>query len=397
MTTGSLPARTVSFDLMESSSDDHRNDHGGLSDHNDQNKISPTSTLRRSNSFDSFTDFSSANSDHKSKAPRPLKSYATLANIQGLSDAAEIAPRAAKPVSPIKTSFGTKTIQEFLVSSALNVANAPKMPSDPAHPPLNLQLISANFGKFVQKCGFIFAIQDAVEDIIMWKSSSNTLLAMVIYVYICLYPKLLFLIPPVILLAILIYYYEKRYPNGLPTMKNGKHGRMRFRKSKHYDPYLPPENSVDYLKNMQNIQNLMGLISEGYDAVVPLLKHVDWSNEYETLIITQAVTVLTVVLCLTVWIVPWSYIFIAVGLCVFIANTQFMKALMKEMSPFLLQHGKLIVERCKQYFNTLDDEQDDDNGRREAEVSIEHNWVDVGKEFDAGTGSSSNSGSSSRF
>ncbi|CAG8484154.1 1231_t:CDS:2 [Acaulospora morrowiae] len=379
MTTGSLPARTVSFDLIRSNPNDRQNDHDGISDYDDQNEFSPN-ILRRSNSFDSLT-------------PRPLKSYATLANIQEPSDAAEIAPRAAKPIPPIKPSSGTKIIQDFLVSSALNVANASKIPSDSAHPPLNLQLIGANFGKFVQKCGFIFAIQGAVEDIVMWKNPSNTLLTMVIYVYICLYPKLLFLIPPVGLLAVLIYYYEKKYPNGLQTMKRGQHGRRRFHKSKHHDPYLPPENSVDYLKNMQNIQNLMGLISEGYDAVVPLLKHVDWSNEYETLVITQGVIVLMTILCLTVWIIPWSYIFIVAGLGIFIANTQFMKALMKETSPFLMQHGKLMIERCKNYLSTLDGEWDESND----EASIEQNWVDVEKEeFDSGTERNSEVGSSSK-
>ncbi|CAG8574940.1 5578_t:CDS:1, partial [Scutellospora calospora] len=89
-----------------------------------------------------------------------------------------IAPQAARPISPVKTSFDAKTIQDLLVSSALNVANSPKMSSDSLHPPLNIKLLGDNFRKFVQKCGFIFALQGFVEDIFLWKNPSDTLLAM---------------------------------------------------------------------------------------------------------------------------------------------------------------------------------------------------------------------------
>ncbi|CAG8443409.1 4109_t:CDS:2 [Diversispora eburnea] len=250
--TNSLPARAVKFN---SENDDHNRNilRRSNSFENDDHNIN---ILRRSNSFDSIS----------TNLPKmPIQSFKTLSN-----DNESITPRAARPVSPI--SLDAKTFQDLIVSSALNVANATKMTTDPAHPPLNLQLMGTNFGRFVQKCGFIFAIQDNVEEIIMWKSPSNTLLAMVIYVYI-----------------------------------------------------------LDYLKNIQNIQNLMGLICEAYDSIVPLLKHIDWSNEYESFIITQVIVILIIILGLTVWIIPWSYIFIVIGLLVFIANTQFMKALTKEM------------------------------------------------------------------
>src|SRR5947209_13808546 len=95
---------------------------------------------------------------------------------------------------------------------------------------------------------------------------------------------------------------------------------------------------------MQNIQNLMGMISDGYDAFVPLLGHVDWSNEYETLKITQFVIIILSILSLTVWLVPWRYIFAVVGLSILIANTQLVKALIKEISPVLMQRGKILAQ-----------------------------------------------------
>ncbi|RIB16931.1 Peroxin/Dysferlin domain-containing protein, partial [Gigaspora rosea] len=185
-------------------------------------------------------------------------------------------------------------------------------------PPLNIKVLSDNFGRFVQKCGFMFAIQDFAEDLFLWKNPSDTLLAMVIYVYICLYPQLLILIPLIGFLAALIY----NFPNDTQIKKKS---RIQFKRFTRFNDYLPAENSVDYLKNMQNIQNLMGMISDGYDVAVDLLKHVDWSNERETLLIMQIVMVVLTVTSLTVWIIPWKYVFIAGGLGIFIANTQFVK------------------------------------------------------------------------
>ncbi|CAH1762881.1 9961_t:CDS:2 [Entrophospora sp. SA101] len=127
------------------------------------------------------------------------------------------------------TTFSTKVIHDLLVSSALN-------------------------------CGFIFDIQDSVENLITWKNPANTLLAMVVYIN------------------------------------------------------VSAENSVDYLKNMQNIQNLMGMISDGYDSVLPLIKYIDWSDEALTLRITRVVIIGLMVLSLVAWVIPWSYVFIIVKL-----------------------------------------------------------------------------------
>ncbi|CAG8485975.1 12974_t:CDS:2 [Funneliformis mosseae] len=308
----SLPEINVAFDKNQKEENSSQEQ-----EHNLSGKI-----LRRSNSADSIANFSS-NSPSKSKVHKPLQSYATLANLNSSSKSTQFAaPRAAKPISPTKSSFDTKVIQDLIVSSMINISNSSKSQPDSAHPPLNLNTTTNNFRKFVQKCGFIFELQNAVEDLII-------------------------------------------YPDGPNMDEIGKDGGNKgFCNSKHTDPYLPPENSVDYLKNMQNIQNLMGMISDGYDAFVPLLKHVDWSNGYETLKITQFVIVVLTFLSLSVWIVPWRYIFIVVGLSTFIANTQFVKALIRELSPILIQREKVLAERWTKFLNSSENEvnQEDSNG-----------------------------------
>ncbi|CAG8638266.1 13217_t:CDS:2 [Racocetra fulgida] len=291
---------------------------------------------------------SDSNDDNDKNNSNKSKGHKLATKLRRANSVDSIPPQAARPISPIKTPFDTKIIQDLLVSSALNVSNsAKKMPSDSTHPPLNIKLLGDNFRKFVQKCGFIFVIQDFAEDIFLWKNPPDTLLAMI---------------------------------------------RIKFKRFKQLNNYLPAENSVDYMKNMQNIQNLMGLISDGYDVVVDLLKHIDWSNEYETLMITQVVIVVLIVASLTVWIVPWKYVFIFCGLGTFIVNAQFVKALTKEVGPVILQHFKLLVEKWEDYFH-IDEKTENGNSGYEGETdsSIE-NWVNLNHdEVDNGVGSSSKS------
>ncbi|CAG8527716.1 33514_t:CDS:2 [Gigaspora margarita] len=271
-----------------------------------------------------------------------------------------LTPQTARPIVSHAKTLDTKIIQDLLVSSVLNVTESAKMPSDSTHPPLNIKLLSDNFRKFVQKCGFIFAIQDFAEDLFLWKNPSDTLLAMVIYVYICF-------------LAVLIY----NFPNDTQIKKKS---RIQFKRFTRLNDYLPAENSVDYLKNMQNIQNLMGMISDGYDVAVDLLKHIDWSNERETLLIMQIVIVVLTVTSLTVWIVPWKYVFIAGGLGIFIVNTQFVKAVTKEMSPFILGKFNIFTKQFEDYLNSEDFKLSEKNGNdgETAESNLSQDEIDLG-------------------
>jgi len=143
------------------------------------------SALRRSASMELVSD---ANASSRKVPPIP-KISATVPNIKISLDAEDqpAPPQAARPVEPTKPSYATKVIQDLLISSALNLTNASKLQSNPAHPPLHLQTTTVNFRKFVQKCGFIFEFQDAVENIFIWKNPANTILAMVVYVYLCMY------------------------------------------------------------------------------------------------------------------------------------------------------------------------------------------------------------------
>ncbi|KAF0396655.1 integral peroxisomal membrane peroxin [Gigaspora margarita] len=246
------------------------------------------------------------------------------------SSADSLTPQTARPIVSHAKTLDTKIIQDLLVSSVLNVTDSAKMPSDSTHPPLNIKLLS-------------------------------------------LYPQLLILIPLIGFLAVLIY----NFPNDTQIKKKS---RIQFKRFTRLNDYLPAENSVDYLKNMQNIQNLMGMISDGYDVAVDLLKHIDWSNERETLLIMQIVIVILTVTSLTVWIVPWKYVFIAGGLGIFIVNTQFVKAVTKEMSPFILGKFNIFTKQFEDYLNSEDFKLSEKNGNdgETAESNLSQDEIDLG-------------------
>ncbi|CAG8532285.1 3091_t:CDS:2 [Ambispora gerdemannii] len=310
----------------------------------------------------------SANSNHSS-GPLPNSRTVSFRNLDS------IPPPKPEPKAPLPP----RPILHLIVSSAINMTNESKLPSDSSHPPLNLQTTTINFKKFVQKCGFIFALQDAVEDLVTWKNSANTLLAMVVYIYLCLYPHLIILTPLVIVLSVLISSYTKRFPDGPINQIRNRKKSNKNKKSKQSVPMLPAENSVDYLKNMQNIQNVMGTVSDGYDAVIPLFKHLDWSNEQESLRITQIVVLMLALLTATVWFVPWRKVFIVVGLSVFILNNKFVKALIKESSPLIMERGKIFMDQWKEFFMSEDDEEESEQD--EIIVSVYENqrwWAGTG-------------------
>jgi len=169
---------------------------------------------------------------------------------------------------------------------------------------------------------------------------------------------------------VLISYYQKRHPNYLNSATLPLKGKKIKKKSKRSAPVLPEENSVDYLKNMQNIQNMMGMISDGYDAFIPLLKYVDWSDEKTSLRIMQYTVVSLGIASLTVWVVPWRYVFVVAGLGVFIANTRLCRALAKEISPYVVQK---VDELSKQWSEFLATEDDTENATDEITVSVYEN------------------------
>lgn len=80
-------------------------------------------------------------------------------------------------------------LQDVIISSAVNASSeyikAPAMVYLTSQPPLNAQVTTRNFTRFVSKCGAIFAFRDTIIRLICWENTADTLLAMVVWCVIC--------------------------------------------------------------------------------------------------------------------------------------------------------------------------------------------------------------------
>ena len=209
------------------------------------------------------------------------KIYTSLPN-PGVSPNAVPPPSSqfANPTSPTRSGIN---LQSMLLSSALGAVpagtsspraqgnSAPKLMS--TKDPLSLPITTANFKKFVATSGPVFWLQDRIEEIITWRLGwKYTSVWMSAYAFFCelypaclinrvliimfdegYFPRLVLLMPFVMVIGIILATdpslkhpgpvgdYDDDSPLPSPT------------------PLKPSEGSVDWLANLQGIQNLMGL------------------------------------------------------------------------------------------------------------------------------------------
>ncbi|KDQ20876.1 hypothetical protein BOTBODRAFT_124738 [Botryobasidium botryosum FD-172 SS1] len=106
----------------------------------------------------------------------------------------------------------------------------------------------------------------------MWKKGWKVTCAwMAGYAFLCIYPRLVLLLPHLALLGILLTTYQLQHPEAtLPTA---------------FSETAPPcslpqssEGSADWYANLQAIQNLMGAVADAHDATQPLVLHMTWST-----------------------------------------------------------------------------------------------------------------------
>ncbi|KAH8930180.1 hypothetical protein BT69DRAFT_1328149 [Atractiella rhizophila] len=212
---------------------------------------------------------------------------------------------------------------------------------------LSLQTTSANFTRFIQRSGPLFALQDTILQILTWEQPSRAIFVSVLWSLICYKPKLLFALPTTLLLALFLSLPSKTSqassaskPTSTPTTTTSASTLAPPTTTQEPSssassqnstppsspmpappalnpispttptphPLAPPtEGSIDYLANLQNIQNLLGLYCAAFDLIVPNLA----SRPPEPII--ALVFIITVALYLTVDIFPWRLAFWIVG------------------------------------------------------------------------------------
>jgi hypothetical protein len=130
----------------------------------------------------------------KHKSTPSIKSFSSQSGFDSDSslhdtqkdDAKKASINAEQPTTDFK-----HHLQQVILSSAVNASSediqAPAMKYLMNQTPLNPQVTTRNFTRFVSKCSPIFAFRDAVIRLISWENTADTLLAMVVWCLICKY------------------------------------------------------------------------------------------------------------------------------------------------------------------------------------------------------------------
>ncbi|KAF9927091.1 hypothetical protein BGZ67_007676 [Mortierella alpina] len=277
--------------------------------------------------------------------------------------------------TPGRTSF----LEDAIISAAIRMSLPGDVSALPKndHPPLTIQATTINFTRFVHKTTGLFWFQDRVEDILTWKDPWNTAFVLVLYCFVCIYPVLLFLLPQCIMAAIMIYFFQQKtsrqqqkilgiradgstvtpkptQQQQLQSFTSAEEAYIEAQEKAHHnryhvyhdEDYLERTSSsedederhrstmgVQYLSNLQHIQNMMGDVSDAHDIIKPLFKHLDWSDDAEAIMIVQATIVAFVGMSVIMWFVPWRLVFMVGGAGGMLSNSPWGKVVVKQCIP----------------------------------------------------------------
>ncbi|KAJ3315737.1 hypothetical protein HDU76_002131 [Blyttiomyces sp. JEL0837] len=310
------------------------------------------------------------------------KSAATLAEATPMLMAGQ------RSSSLVKTVFASTAIAEDAMERERESGQ-----SKP--PPLNLLTTTPyNLTRMVLRLGPVVNGKEVLEDLLSWKDPVKTIVAMFVYVTLCLYPTLLLILPQVGILAVIgANYYKRNEPRAhanpalvqeslmtdpsllsqtsnfqrmqsagttaaanptIPTMASSTTGTSSFTStstsssSNINPPRSPTESSlmttttttvstttnpqlsqlqpqtpshVQYLKNLQFLQNFMGMYCDTYDNVSKLSTVLDWSDAKSTNTILRATLTAIPLAILAYLLVPAKTAFLILGLFFFLRHT----------------------------------------------------------------------------
>ncbi|KAF9806839.1 hypothetical protein IEO21_08519 [Rhodonia placenta] len=216
-------------------------------------------------------------SNSRAGAARPSPKVITSLPRPEQSSSAASSPVSAQPLSSTlsPSKLALNSIPQLLLSSTLSIpANAPTAPRSNSsisgtggakgvprllsgRDPLSIPITTVNFKRFVSKVGPVFWLQDRLEEIVMWrKGSKYTGVWMATYAFLCYFPRLFLLLPYVIVLSVIIATHPAlNHPDGYDCEEA---------KAPAPTPAQTAEGSVDWLANVQAIQNLMGAFRQTF-------------------------------------------------------------------------------------------------------------------------------------
>lgn len=207
----------------------------------------------------------------------------------------------------------SSSAQNFI--NDLLVSSLPSTTVDGSKQALSLRTTTTHFFRFVHKTGPVFDISDAIEGILRWQDPLATVFVGCLWALICLYPALLLFAPSVGICSVLLYNHSRRFPPAPISVDNPYQESRTAKAPPSGQP--PTEGSVEYFTNLQNIQELMGRVSDITDKGRSLVPYFNWSDERTSSLLLQLSSAVTGLLALALYFSsPWldiRYIFLILG------------------------------------------------------------------------------------
>ncbi|KAL4251207.1 Peroxisomal Membrane Protein PEX28-32 [Abortiporus biennis] len=307
-----------------------------------------------------------------------------------------LSPTSTQVTSPTKVGFN---LQQILLSSALPIpANATSTPRAgkgaprllTTKDPLSIPITTVNFRRFVSKSGPIFWLQDRLEEIVMWrKGPLYTSVWMAAYGFLCYFPRLILLLPIVILLGIVL-----ATDPSLKQQSGSNHIEDPPSATVPPAPIQPSEGSVDWLANVQAIQNLMGAVSDAHDFILPAIPHLNHASPYTPIILTILITMFIILLPI-INLLPSRITVLALGLLPLVFTHPFTR---ETLFPAALNSSRPHLKRIRtRIIRLIDNDRLEDKHwsteMREVELWENERWAlkdstlnadEANKQFNAG-------------
>jgi hypothetical protein len=177
-----------------------------------------------------------------------------------------------------------------------------------------------NFRRFNARIGIVFVFQNQLMRLYRWKVPTQTLSILALYIFACLDPYLLIIIPvAVLLLSIMVPAFLTRHPLPPPSAYTATNTPYYSIKG----PALAPprtikpvsETSKDFFRNMRDLQNSMADFSALHDALIAVIAPLtNFSNEIFSSVLFLYLWILMALLFIAAHLFPWRCIFLAGGI-----------------------------------------------------------------------------------
>ncbi|KAI9256897.1 integral peroxisomal membrane peroxin-domain-containing protein [Sporodiniella umbellata] len=214
-------------------------------------------------------------------------------------------------------------------------------------PPLHPQTTTVNFTRFVSRIGPMFNFRDQVMLLLSWERPLDTWLSLMLYCFLCLYPKIILFIPQLFLIYLTLINRSranKQQIKPAPQKKENPQAAPSF-------PDL--DGSPEYLRNLQNIQNLMKDTANVYDWAVTQSSYINWSSEQQTTHILQCLVIALLFTGPVALLVSLRTLFLFAGIFFYMSQTRFAKHMLKELMPYLIQSGQRRFSEWQAWYAQL--------------------------------------------